>query len=66
MLNKYYSKNNKTFTYKYSSFGIFPKVPAVMVDNWLYPKDLSTHKNKVEKLQFIKYLTTVNETKYWG
>ena len=62
MLNKYHSENNKTFTYNRRSLGIFPKVPGQMVDNLLLLKYLSTHKNKVEKLQFIKYLTTVNET----
>ena len=36
MLNKYYSKNNKTFTYNDRSFGIFPKAPVGMVDNLLF------------------------------
>ena len=35
MLNKYYSKNNKTFTYNTRSSGIFPKESAEMVDNLL-------------------------------
>ena len=39
MLNKY-SKNNKTFTYNHSSFGIFPKESAEMVDNLLLCKYL--------------------------
>ena len=60
MLNKYHTKNNKTFTYNHRSFGIFPKVPAEMVDNLLLNKNLSKQKNKVEKLQFIQYLTSVN------
>ena len=31
-----------------------------MVDNLLLNKNLSKQKNKVEKLQFIQYLTLVN------
>ena len=60
MLNKYHPQNNKTFTYNVWSFGIFRKVPAEMVDNLLLNKNLSKQKNKVEKLQFIQYLTSVN------
>ena len=40
MLNKYYSKNNKTFTYNDRSFGIFPKAPVGMVDNLLFSNRL--------------------------
>ena len=43
MLNKYYSKNNKTFTYKSVSSGIFPKESAEMVDNLLLRNHLSIY-----------------------
>ena len=43
MLNKYYSKNNKAFTYNTVSFGIFLKAAAEMVDNLLFCNNLSTH-----------------------
>ena len=43
MLNKHFSKNNKTFTYKYVSSGIFRKESAEMVDNLLLYNDLSIY-----------------------
>ena len=43
MLNKYYSKNNKTFTYNPLSSGIFPKESAEMVDNLLFCNHLGIY-----------------------